>query len=122
MAGLAEGQGRKAGSIVTNSTARVWERKLLAEILLDNRTLDAPSFSSLQPSDFEDHRNFRIFVAMNLLRICGRMVTIESLCDLLREHGQLENAGGEQYVASLACEVVALGFGPRGESRRDGSV
>ncbi len=89
----------------------LWEKRIIARVLLENFMLDTPAIASLQPSDFQDRRNLTIFAAMHQRRAWGQRVTIESLFDFLRERGQLENAGGEQYLCDLASDVVALGFG-----------
>ncbi len=95
-----------------------WERNILARVLLENHALENPAFAYLEPWNFSDVRNLLIFCSMKILRNGDESITIESLFDLLTEHGLLESVS-EAHLCSLVWGVMAMGFGPqpRGEER-----
>lgn len=78
-----------------------WENRILARILLDNNLLQAPAFASLESEDFQDDKNMLIFATMKCLEREGREIDLVSVADQLHVYGELENAGGSKYLASL---------------------
>ncbi len=77
------------------------EQALLGCILLDNR-IQVEVASSLKEEDFYAESHKIIFNAMNEIIIQNKPVDIVILTEYLEEKGELENAGGIEYIASLA--------------------
>ena len=65
----------------------------------------------LKPDHFYRPRHRRIFGAMIRLKEKAEPEAVDALtvCDNLRSHGELEEAGGEAYVHSLPTVVPAVG-------------
>ena len=95
--------------MTTNTDTRVppqdlgAEQALLGAILLDNSIIPEVR---LNPSDFYRQAHARIFDAMRDLDTLGTPVDLVTLLDHLMTTGQLEQIGGEAYIASLAAAAV----------------
>ena len=63
----------------------------------------------LRPDHFYRPRHQLVFQAMIRLKELGQAVDALTVCDDLRSHGELENAGGEGYVHGLPAVVPAVG-------------
>jgi replicative DNA helicase len=68
---------------------------------LDNAVLQRPAFASLEVEDFRDDRNMLIFATMLCLARQGREIDLVSVAYQLHHYGELRNAGGAPYLASL---------------------
>ena len=77
------------------------EQALLGCILLDNR-IQVEVASSLKEEDFYAETHKIIFNAMNEIIIQNKPVDIVILTDYLENKGELESAGGIEYIATLA--------------------
>jgi hypothetical protein len=75
------------------------ERSVLGAILLNNVVL---GFVKLRPGDFFLTNHQRIFRQMIALADDQQPIDLVTLTDALHRHGDLEDAGGAPYVASLA--------------------
>jgi replicative DNA helicase len=88
------------------------EASLLGTILLSDQALDAVLLDvGLRADDFYRPRHQLIFRAMIRLkeRAEPEAVNTVTVCDDLRRNGELERAGGEEYVQSLPTVVPSLG-------------
>lgn len=77
------------------------EQSVLGAILLDREAV-YKAMKILQPEDFyrEDHK--LIYKTIMSLSDSGKPVDLITVSDQLRQHGELEKAGGVSYLASLA--------------------
>jgi replicative DNA helicase len=88
------------------------EASVLGAILLTEQALDGVVLEvGLKPGHFYRPRHQRIFGAMLRLKEKAEPEAVDALtvCDDLRSHGELEEAGGEAYVHSLPTVVPAVG-------------
>jgi replicative DNA helicase len=88
------------------------EASVLGAILLTEQALDGVLLEiGLKPDHFYRPRHQRIFQAMIRLKEKAEPEAVDALtvCDDLRSHGELEEAGGEAYVHSLPTVVPAVG-------------
>lgn len=81
------------------------ERDILGALMVDSEALDEV-VTLLAPDSFYDKRNGLIYSA--ILRLEGERKPIDLLtvAEKLRQMGELEHAGGEFYVGSLAEDVT----------------
>jgi replicative DNA helicase len=90
---------------MTNGRQPLWEKQILARVLLDNNEVHKSAFLSLEAEDFEDDRNLLVFSAMKCLAREGKGIDLITLVEQLNScAGDLENAGGVEYLASLVDE------------------
>jgi replicative DNA helicase len=88
------------------------EASVLGAILLTEQALDGVVLEiGLKPGHFYRPRHQRIFEAMIRLKEKADPEAVDALtvCDDLRSHGLLEEAGGDAYVHSLPTVVPAVG-------------
>jgi len=88
------------------------EASVLGAILLTEQALDGVVLEiGLRPDHFYRPRHRRIFQAMIRLKEKADPEAVDALtvCDDLRSHGELDEAGGEAYVHSLPTVVPAVG-------------
>jgi replicative DNA helicase len=88
------------------------EASVLGAILLTEQALDGVLLEvGLKPDHFYRPRHQRVFAAMIRLKEKAEPEAVDALtvCDDLRSHGELEEAGGEAYVHSLPTVVPAVG-------------
>src|ERR671919_2121725 len=88
------------------------EASVLGAILLTEQALDGVLLEvGLRPDHFYRPRHQLIFSAMIRLKEKAEPEAVDALtvCDDLRSHGELEAAGGEEYVHSLPTVVPAVG-------------
>jgi replicative DNA helicase len=88
------------------------EASVLGAILLTEQALDGVVLEiGLKPDHFYRPRHQRIFEAMIRLKEKADPEAVDALtvCDDLRSHGLLEEAGGDAYVHSLPTVVPAVG-------------
>ena len=88
------------------------EASVLGAILLTEQALDGVLLEiGLKPDHFYRPRHTLIFRAMIRLKEKAEPEAVDALtvCDDLRSHGELEEAGGEAYVHSLPTVVPAVG-------------
>jgi replicative DNA helicase len=88
------------------------EASVLGAILLTEQALDGVLLEiGLKPDHFYRPRHQRIFRAMIRLKEKSEPEAVDALtvCDDLRSHGELDEAGGEPYVHSLPTVVPAVG-------------
>jgi replicative DNA helicase len=88
------------------------EASVLGAILLTEQALDGVLLEvGLRADHFYRPRHARIFAAMIRLKEKAEPEAVDALtvCDDLRSHGELEDAGGEAYVHSLPTVVPAVG-------------
>ena len=88
------------------------EASVLGAILLTEQALDGVLLEvGLKPDHFYRPRHRRIFGAMIRLKEKADPEAVDALtvCDNLRSHGELDEAGGEAYVHSLPTVVPAVG-------------
>jgi replicative DNA helicase len=80
------------------------ERAVLGAILVDNDIIYAV-METLEPSSFYQPAHRLIFNTMLQLNERGHAIDIITLTDRLRSEGILDQAGGPDYIPSLADEV-----------------
>ena len=80
------------------------EKAFLGSLFLDNKILDNLS-PAVKPDVFCDIKHQIVFTAITRLYSEGNAADILSVPNTLRQAGQLENAGGVAYVASLTDQV-----------------
>jgi replicative DNA helicase len=80
------------------------EDSILAAILIDNETL-LDIVEILSPEDFYKTSHRKIFGAITELFSRNEPIDLVTLSNLLKEQGQLENAGGAAYLAGLVDAV-----------------
>lgn len=80
------------------------ERAVLGAILVENETIYTV-MEILEPSSFYQPAHRLIFSTMLQLNERGHPIDIITLTDRLRSEGNLDQAGGPDYVPSLADEV-----------------
>ncbi len=88
------------------------EASVLGSILLTEQALDGLLLEvGLRPEHFYRPRHARIFRAMMRLKEKAEPEAVDALtvCDDLERTGELEEAGGTDYVHSLPTEVIAAG-------------
>ncbi len=88
------------------------EASVLGAILLTEQALDGVLLEvGLKPDHFYRPRHGLIFRAMIRLKEKAEPEAVDALtvCDDLRSHGELDQAGGEAYVHSLPTVVPAVG-------------
>jgi replicative DNA helicase len=88
------------------------ETSVIGAILLTEQALDGVLLEAgLRADDFYRPRHQLIFGSMVRLKEKAEPEAVDALtvCDDLRRHGQLEEAGGEAYVHSLPTVVPAVG-------------
>jgi replicative DNA helicase len=73
-------------------------------MLLDDAAVGAVA-QSIQPADFYSNANGRIYSAIRTVSDSGRKVDILTIIEQLRHEGQLDQAGGPDYIASLTSVV-----------------
>lgn len=78
---------------------------LLAERWFDTITVDV----HLQPDDFYRPRNRLIFEAMHLLNAASEPIDTLTVADRLTKAGNLEEAGGKDYIETLVTRIPAIG-------------
>ena len=104
------GPPESAGSVPPHNEEA--EASVLGAILLTEQALDGVVLEiGLKPGHFYRPRHSRIFAAMIRLKEKAEPEAVDALtvCDNLRSHGDLEEAGGEAYVHSLPTVVPAVG-------------
>lgn len=82
------------------------EQALLGAILANNKAFDRAAY--LQPEDFADPVNGRIFQVIRSRVEAGRLVDTVTLADLMRHSGALDEVGGTDYLAHLAVSHVGI--------------
>jgi replicative DNA helicase len=80
------------------------EDSILAAVLIDNETL-LDIVEILSPEDFYKTSHRKIFGAITELFSRNEPIDLVTLSNLLKEQGQLENAGGAAYLAGLVDAV-----------------
>src|ERR687887_1003742 len=88
------------------------ETSVLGAILLTEQALDGVLLQvGLRPDDFYRPRHQLIFRSMIRLKEKAEPEAVDALtvCDDLRRAGELEEAGGEEYIHSLPTVVPAVG-------------
>ncbi len=88
------------------------EASVLGAILMTEQALDGVLLEvGLRPDHFYRPRHQLVFQAMIRLKEKAEPEAVDALtvCDDLRSHGELENAGGEGYVHGLPAVVPAVG-------------
>src|SRR5919198_1353333 len=88
------------------------ETGVLGAILLTEQALDGVLLEvGLRPEDFYRPRHQLVFRSMIRLKEKAEPDAVDALtvCDDLRRAGELEEAGGEDYVHSLPTVVPAVG-------------
>ena len=86
------------------------EKSVLGAVLLDERHLYPLLIEEhLRPEDFYREQHGRVFAAMIELYQSDRKIDHLTVSEHLREHGQLEEAGGAEAVDELAAWVPAAG-------------
>jgi len=80
------------------------ERSVLGAILLDSELLSELD-GHLDPDDFYQGRHRHIFRAMLTLGAAGSPIDLLTLTEYLRDHDQLSESGGVDYLGSLDTEV-----------------
>ncbi len=80
------------------------ERALLGSILLDNGAL-YQALDSLTETDFWGGHHRIIFPAMCRLASVNQRVNVVTLCEELARAGNIDRAGGQDYIAKLAPGV-----------------
>ncbi len=88
------------------------EASVLGAILLTEQALDGVLLEvGLKPEHFYRPRHKLIYRAMLRLKEKAEPEAVDALtvCDDLRSHGELDEAGGESYVHSLPTVVPAVG-------------
>lgn len=108
-------KGRSASSAVVGPHAQPLvmpqaleaERSVLGGVLVDNSVWDRVS-AILQQEDFYHAGHRIIFSAMTTLGKRNQPFDIVTLAELLKERGELEQAGGEGYLFELAQTVPVL--------------
>ena len=88
------------------------ETSVLGSILIAEQALDGIQIDvQLRPEDFYRARHELIFRAMIALRDKQTPEPVDALtvCEQLKRHGELEEAGGDDYVHSLPTLVPAAG-------------
>jgi replicative DNA helicase len=80
------------------------ERSLIGGVLLDGASL-AEASALVRPADFYVPANSKVWGAMLQLEARGRPVDRVSVVEELRSTGELEAAGGAEYVEALDKEV-----------------
>lgn len=86
------------------------ERVILGSIIIDNDAL-LDVASVLTPADFSKPAHQLLFGAMLELYLGGHPIDLVTAVESLQAHGQLNDAGGIPYIASLpdAVDVVLHG-------------
>ena len=103
-------QPESAGSVPPHNEEA--EASVLGAILLTEQALDGVLLEiGLRPDHFYRPRHQRIFEAMISLKEKADPEAVDALtvCDELRSHGVLEEAGGDAYIHSLPTVVPAVG-------------
>ena len=78
------------------------ERTALAIVLRDPAALENdPRIKKLEPGNFADERHEAIFAGMLRMRSDGKAITVEYLAAYLQGRGELDRAGGLEYVKAL---------------------
>lgn len=80
------------------------EVSLLGAVLIDEDVLTRVT-DKLAADDFYDHRHELIYAAMLRLYENHRAVDLLTLSDELKKKGELEDAGGTQYLTDLSNQV-----------------
>lgn len=80
------------------------ERAIIGAVILHNDLMEHAT-EHLLPDSFNMNIHRPIFAAMVELHRRGTAISIESILNQLRSHGDLDAAGGEDYVTSLNEEV-----------------
>ncbi len=80
------------------------EQALLGSVMISPKNMSEVA-DYLRPEDFYTIRHQKIFNAMVVLAESGQPIDIVSVTSFLKDHGQLESAGGASYVAELANRV-----------------
>jgi replicative DNA helicase len=80
------------------------EKSLLGAVLIDEDVLTRVS-DKLVADDFYDHRHVLIFDAMVGLYEHHKPVDLLTLADQLKKKGQLDEAGGSDYLSELTNQV-----------------
>lgn len=79
------------------------EATVLAGIMADGSI--ATVASTLLPTDFYSTAHAKIYEAAQAVHCKGKPVTAESVAHALRETGQLDSAGGANYLAEIVGTV-----------------
>lgn len=82
------------------------EKVVLGALLIDEEAYGVVS-ELLQPETFYDPRHKQIFTAIQTLNLTERPADILTVTEELRRMGELERAGGAQYVVELSSLVVS---------------
>jgi replicative DNA helicase len=88
------------------------ETSVIGAVLLTEQALDGVLLEAgLRAEDFYRPRHQLIFASMVRLKEKAEPEAVDALtvCDDLRRHGQLDEAGGEAYIHSLPTVVPAVG-------------
>ena len=85
--------------------SRAAEIAVLGSILLDQDAIKNPALSRLKPQDFYFEQHRHIWRAALSLRDSGAPIDLTLLSEELRRTGQLDEAGGLNYLIGLAEEV-----------------
>lgn len=80
------------------------ERAIIGAVILDN-SLMKHATEHLLPSSFNVIMHPPIFATMVELDKRGTAISVENIVNELRSHGDLEAAGGDEYVTSLGGDV-----------------
>ena len=107
-----------AGSVPTQNSEA--ETSVLGAILLTEQALDEVLLQAgLRPEDFYRPRHQLIFRSMIRLKAEPEAVDALTVADDLRRAGELEEAGGEEYLHSCprSCRPSATSSTTRGSSR-----
>lgn len=83
------------------------EQALLGAILFDNRALEAVA-DFLQPEHFADPAHGRVYDACRRLIERGCVASFVTIKDKFLDDGQLEEIGGQRYLAELANCCVSV--------------
>ncbi len=83
------------------------ERSVIGAMLLD-RDLSYEALENLGADDFYDRRNQTVFRVCAELERKGRVLDLVTVSEDLKRTGQLEGAGGLDYLASLTDDIPVL--------------
>ncbi len=81
------------------------ERSVLGSIMIRNQVLDSATF--LQPTDFHRRAHSMVFESILALSRANAAIDYLTICEHLRQRGDLDECGGKAYVASLTDGVPA---------------